>query len=88
MNYPDKIYNSFEIVVKDIYGERHYGLVKLYKFLGVTFRRHVKVWGDGGNGVIWSSLGKRWHTSTMVLESAIKHDNDAQEKRFKERMTK
>ncbi len=26
MNYPPEIYSNFEIVEKDIYGEKHYGL--------------------------------------------------------------
>lgn len=43
MNYPESIYNKYEIIEKDIYGEKHYCLVRIYSIFGITIRRKVKV---------------------------------------------
>ena len=65
MNYPESIYNKYEIIEKDIYGEKHYCLVRIYSIFGFTFRRKVQV---SRHGFISSISGNRWHISKSVLE--------------------
>lgn len=85
MNYPESIYNRYEIIEKDIYGEKHYCLVRIYSIFGFTFRRKVQV---SRHGFISSISGNRWHISKSVLEEAIRFDNGCQELRFREKVTK
>lgn len=89
MNYPDKIYPKLEIVEKDICGETHYGVVRVYNLFGIEFKRHWKVssftFGPKGRVSRW---GNRWHTSKVVIEDAITRYYQYKEYLFREKMTK
>lgn len=87
MNYPESIYNKYEIIEKDIYGEKHYCLVRIYSIFGISFRRKMKV-TDALAGRISISTGKRWHSNKNTLEEAVKFDDSYQEYKFRKKVTK
>jgi len=87
MNYPPEIYSNFEIVEKDIYGERHYGLVKHWKFLWFNFEDQQTLRTTGKSGYI-SAFGSSWVNSKEAVLSAIELDNYQQERKFREMVTK
>lgn len=84
MNYPKSIYNKYEIIEKDIYGEKHYCLVRIYSIFGITIRSKVKVEA----GRISLIDGKRWYPNKKILEEAVKFDNTYQEYKFNKKVTK
>ncbi len=90
VEYPDKIYNRFEIIEKTICGERFYGLVKIYRVLGISLKRQVKVRQPLSYPAMATicSWGFRWVNKRSCLEYAIKRDNEWQEYQFRKRMTK
>lgn len=87
MNYPKDIYNDFEIVEKDIYGEKHYGLVKHYKVFGVGFKRQLKIRENLGFGRI-TRYGCRWVNCRSAVVKAIEYDNLDKELEFEVKVTK
>lgn len=87
MNYPEHIYNTYEIVEKDICGEKHYGLVRVYNIFGWKFRRHVRVY-DGCHTAWISSTGVRWLPSKHQIQAAIEDDNSNKEYKFRRKVTK
>lgn len=89
VDYPDKIYPKLEVVEKDICGVTHYGVVRVYNFFGIKFKRHWKVvetffWPRGRI----SRWGNRWHTSKAVAEDAILHYYRYKEHLFRMKRTK
>lgn len=88
MNYPDKIYPKLEIVEKDICGETHYGLVRVYNLFGIEFKRHWKVHETLSGGGRVSRYGNRWHNSKTIVDRAITHYYQYKEFLFREKMTK
>lgn len=93
MNYPESIYNKYEIIEKDIYGEKHYCLVRIYSIFGIMIRRKVKVvsfLSHSGNwyGYIGDYYPNTWHKYRSIVETAIERDNEEQEWKFREKVTK
>ena len=84
MNYPENIYRKFEIVEKEIYGEKHYGLVQVHSFLGITWRKLMPVVSDGFIHV-W---GVKWRTSKSLIEEVITYENRRDEDSFRYKVTK
>lgn len=89
MNYPDHIYKEYEIVEKDIYGEKHYALVRVYRLLGFKFKRMLGVYDstDGRRGWI-SSSGKRWYSNRSIVDAALKEAHTTAELLFEHEVTK
>ncbi len=88
MRYPEHIYSNFEIIEKDIYGEKHYGLVKHYKVLGIRFKSHLKVHDFLHIGRIDWECGRKWQPERGIIQDAINRDNQLKEYKFKRRVTK
>lgn len=92
MNYPEHIYNKYEIVEKDIYGQKHYGLVRVYSFFGIKIKRHIKVrcnMFDSRIGRIDGIIsGKKWHKYKHTITSAIESERAMQEYYFEEKVCK
>lgn len=84
MNYPESIYHKYEIVENVIYGEKHYGLVRVKSFLGIKYKVLVKV---SEFGTI-RDYGRSWHRQEGLCISAIQDDNLMQEWAFERKMTK
>lgn len=91
MNYPEHIYNTYEIVEKDICGEKHYGLVRVYKLFGFEFSRQLQVNQavTGGSGYIRNCYSsQKWHNDEHIILSAVVNDNREKEAEFRRKMTK
>lgn len=88
MNYPESIYSNFEIIERDIHGERHYGLVKHYEVFGIKFKRHLKIDAFMDMGRIDWESGRKWHNKKVIITSAINDDRGTQEYKFRRRVTK
>lgn len=84
MNYPESIYKKYEIVEKDICGEKHYGLVMVCNLFGFTWRKHVKV---SEHGYI-CSFGRTWRNNKHLITSAIADAHLMAEWAFERKMTK
>lgn len=87
MNYPENIYREYEIVEKYIFGEKHYALVRVYNVFGFKFKKFKKVvdyWYS--SEISWN--GKTWHNTASILRSAVRVDNEEQERKFRKRVTK
>jgi hypothetical protein len=90
VNYPENIYSKYEIIEKDICGEKHYGLVKICKFLFWEYGKQIKVYSStSGFGRIdpWAG-GSKWHNSKLTIVSAIEWEREMQEYYFAKKMTK
>lgn len=85
MNYPNHIYRTFEIVEKDIYGERHYAILEKRSFL---WNRHVKVYALNLCRGQESPVGTIWHPNKAILEDAIKEMHRSSEREFKRKVTR
>ncbi len=91
MKYPDHIYNKFEIVEKEICGETHYGLVKVYNIFGMELKKHKRVESnclDTTIGRIAFEGGQKWHSKLVTIQSAIDWDNIMKEYKFRNKVTK
>jgi hypothetical protein len=84
MIYPKSIYKKYEVVEKDICGEKHYGLVVICSFFGIKWKKHVKV-SDLGYIRDW---GRTWWRRKSLITSAIKDDHMMSEWAFERKMTK
>lgn len=88
MRYPKGIYRTFEIVEKEILGEKYYGLVRVYNILGFKFKKHIKVCRCGAIGYVGGFDARKWWDTKYTIEDVIRSDNSDQEYKFKKRMTK
>jgi len=91
MIYPKHIYRDFEIIEKEICGERHFAIVETKTFLFFWERKcHVYLGSFSFNG--WAGYesskgwGDIWHKYSYTCESAIKAMNEQSEYRFKRKV--
>lgn len=90
MNYPKYIYRKYEIAEKEIYGEKHYGLVRIYDFILFKFKKlqWVASFSNYSGHISDGDLfGRKWHRSKLILKSAIEKDNQEQEWKFEKKVT-
>lgn len=88
MNYPKHIYKQYEIVEKDIHGEKHYGLVRVYNFFGIKIRRQLKVCCSYPGGYFGGTDQRKWWNSRFTIEDSIKQDHEHSEDLFRKSVTK
>ena len=87
MNYPENIYRTYEIAEKEIFGEKHFALVRVYNFLGIKFCKFEYV-EEGWYKSNISFYGQTWHPYKSTIQDAILSDNETQERKFRNRVTK
>lgn len=86
MNYPESIYRTYEIAEKDIYGEKHYALVRVYDIFGFKIRMKIKMYEFScEHGV--AGL-KTWYKDRKDIEYAIEGSRRNAEARFRKKVTK
>jgi hypothetical protein len=84
VNYPKSIYKKYEIVEKDICGEKHYGLVVVCSLFGFKWKRTVKVCEFGHI----RDSGRTWRRDKSLITAAINYDHMMSEWAFERKMTK
>lgn len=86
MNYPESIYRTYEIAEKDIYGEKHYALVRVYDIFGFKIRRKIKIYEFSCDHGYFNL--KTWYKGKKFIEDVIEGNHKASEARFREKVTK
>jgi hypothetical protein len=86
MKYPESIYAKYEIEEKDICGERHYCLVRVWSFFGIKCRSAVKV--SPVTGETGYTDGRRWHRRKSVITSCVRDLRMQAEWGYEWKMTK
>lgn len=89
MNYPEHIYRKFEIIEKDILGEKHYAAVQVREYLfGLIKFKKLKLITSFDTFTDWSYGGTTWHSSKRVVDEAIKKAKEDDEVTYYHEMVK
>lgn len=89
MNYPEHIYSKFEILEKEIYGEKHYCAVKVYGWGWFKIKRKMKVyWYSSSRAWFCNHSGVTWHKYKSIIENAINSAHQDAEDKFHYKVTK
>ena len=72
--YPEHIYNKYELEFKDIMGDRHFSLVRVYNVLGIKIRVRQKF--TYGVTFVSCGYGQSWHRELVSHRTQEKESDE------------